>query len=35
MRPLKSHLRDDALTTGEFVRQETKEAGVLRRASRP
>jgi transposase len=32
MRPLKSHFRDDALTTLETVLTETKEARVFRRA---
>src|SRR5262245_60379417 len=32
MRPLKSHFRDDALTTLETVLQQTKEARVFRRA---
>ena len=32
MRPLKSHFRDDALTTLETVRKQTKEARVFRRA---
>jgi hypothetical protein len=32
MRPLKSHLRADALTTLETVRKQTKEARVFRRA---
>ena len=32
MRPLKSHVRDDALTTLETVLKQTKEARVLRRA---
>src|SRR5215510_6437287 len=31
MRPLKSHLRDDALTTLETVLKQTKEARVFRR----
>jgi transposase len=31
MRPLKSHLRDEALTTLETVRKQTKEARVFRR----
>ena len=32
MRPLKSHFRDDALTTLDTVLKETKEARVFRRA---
>jgi putative transposase len=32
MRPLKSHFRDDALTTLETVLKQTKEARVFRRA---
>jgi hypothetical protein len=32
MRPLKSHCRDDALTTLETVCKQTREARVLRRA---
>ena len=32
MRPLKSHFRDDALTTLETVLTQTKEARVFRRA---
>jgi transposase len=32
MRPLKSHFRDDALTTLEPVLKQTKEARVFRRA---
>jgi transposase len=32
MRPLKSHLRDNALTTLDTVLKQTKEARVLRRA---
>jgi len=32
MRPLKSHLRDDALTTFDTVRKQTKEARIFRRA---
>ena len=32
MRPLKSHFRDDALTTLETVLKKTKEACVFRRA---
>jgi len=32
MRPLKSHLRDDALTTLETVLKQTKEVRVFRRA---
>jgi len=32
MRPLKSHFRDDALTTVDTVLKQTKEARVFRRA---
>ena len=32
MRPLKSHFRDDALTTLDTVLKQTKEARVFRRA---
>ena len=32
MRPLKSHFRDNALTTLDTVRKQTKEARVFRRA---
>jgi transposase len=32
MRPLKSHFRDDALTTLEILLKQTKEARVFRRA---